>query len=124
MPGNDGIMNLTNQLREKARQGDVIETEFRSIRTQLPCLEDQQQLSDLIDDIPAVNGYQTSVIWERAYDATVEDAAGNRWIDFTSTAVMTNSGHGNQKIRDAITQFVSDGGYWHNSVSIQQFDWL
>lgn len=116
-------MNLTNRLRETASQGDLIETEFRCIKTELPSREDQQQLSDLIDNIPAVNGYQTSVIWERAYDATVEDATGNRWIDFTSTAVMANSGHGDQRIRDAITEFVTGGGLlaqfsFHSSIRL------
>ena len=55
---------------------------------------------------PQVNCYQPPIVWDRAEGFQVFDAHGNRWIDFSSTAVMTNSGHGHPAIRAALADHV------------------
>jgi 4-aminobutyrate aminotransferase-like enzyme len=56
-----------------------------------------------------VNCYQPPIIWDRASGYQVFDADGNCWIDFSSTAVMTNTGHGHPAIRAAIAEHARTG---------------
>jgi 4-aminobutyrate aminotransferase-like enzyme len=46
---------------------------------------------------------QLPVIWDRAKDFSVWDIHGNKFIDFSSTIFVTNTGHGNPSIIKAIT---------------------
>ena len=100
---------LENSFRWPPSEGPRIETKYRRIKTALPVPQDVDQLRRAADLFPAVNCYQPPVIWERAEGYQVSDAAGNCWIDFSSTAVMTNSGHGHPKIREAIARYVEEG---------------
>ena len=102
-------MGLNNQLKSEPSPTTFIETNFRRIATMLPCPQDLERIGTCVGAVPDVNGYQTAVIWERAYGATIEDIAGNRWIDFTSTAVMANTGHGDERIRRAIVTYAENG---------------
>ena len=49
---------------------------------------------------------QFPLVWDRAEEASIYDAAGNCWIDFTSTIFVANVGHSNthviQSMRDMI----------------------
>lgn len=87
-----------------------IETRYRRIRTPLPAPETTADLRKASSLFPEVNCYQPPVIWDSADRFTIRDRAGNQWIDFTSTAVMTNTGHGHPAIRDAVVRHVSEGG--------------
>ena len=102
-------MGLNNQLKSVSSQTTFIETDYRRIATTLPCPQDVERIVSCVGAVPDVNGYQTAVIWERAYGATIEDIAGNRWIDFTSTAVMANTGHGDERIREAVSSYAQSG---------------
>jgi len=86
-----------------------IETRFRRIVTDLPVPEDAERLRAAVQLFPRVNCYQAPVIWDRAEDFQVFDRHGNCWIDFSSTAVMTNSGHGHPQIRDAVARHAQQG---------------
>ena len=87
-----------------------IETAHRCIKTQLPNPETLDDLRKAARLFPQVNCYQPPVIWDAADGFTVSDRSGNRWIDFTSTAVLTNTGHGHPAIRQALGDHVlSDG---------------
>ena len=61
------------------------------------------------DLFPQVNCYQPPIVWDSANGFLVRDAAGNQWIDFTSTAVMTNTGHGHEALRSAVQQHATHG---------------
>ena len=87
-----------------------IETRYRRIQTPLPAPETISDLQRAASLFPDVNCYQPPIIWDSAEGFTIKDRAGNRWIDFTSTAVMTNTGHGHPAIRDAVTNHVDSGG--------------
>ena len=47
---------------------------------------------------------QLPLVWDRAEDFSVFDAAGNRWIDFTSTIFVANVGHSNPRVTMAMKE--------------------
>ena len=86
-----------------------VETPFRRITTALPAPETAPVLADAVRYFPQVNCYQPPIVWDRAEKYQVFDAAGNCWIDFSSTAVACNSGHGHPAIRAALAAHVEEG---------------
>jgi len=100
---------LHNAFRQASRPTERIETNYRRIVTPLPVPDSLDQLQRAASLFPEVNCYQPPVVWDRAEGFQVFDAYGNCWIDFTSTAVMTNSGHGHPAIRDALSKHAHDG---------------
>lgn len=101
---------LTNTFHLGPRPAPEISTRYRRIRTSLPAPDTVDDLRRAARLFPQVNCYQPPVVWDSADGFTVRDRAGNQWIDFTSTAVMTNTGHGHPRIREAVVRHVSDGG--------------
>lgn len=101
---------LFNTLTRDPEDTPRIETCYRRIQTPLPAPETVENVRRAARLFPEVNCYQAPVIWDSADGFTVRDRAGNSWIDFTSTAVMTNTGHGHPAIREAVARHVSDGG--------------
>ena len=53
---------------------------------------------------PLSLGEQIPIVWDKAVDFSVFDEDGNKWIDMTSGIFVTNSGHANVQIKDAIKQ--------------------
>lgn len=51
---------------------------------------------------PISLGHQVPVKWAKAKDFSVYDDQGNKWIDMTSGIFVTNAGHANKYIKDAI----------------------
>lgn len=79
-----------------------VETDFRRIVTKLPVPESVPLLERMYAaESRAMHG-QLPVIWDRAKGFQVFDAWGNAWIDFTSTIFVTNAGHGNERIVEAL----------------------
>jgi 4-aminobutyrate aminotransferase/diaminobutyrate-pyruvate transaminase/4-aminobutyrate aminotransferase/(S)-3-amino-2-methylpropionate transaminase len=86
-----------------------VETQHRRIVTPLPSPQTRQRLLDAARVFPQVNCYQPPVIWDRARGYQVWDEAGNCWIDFSSTAVLTNTGHGHAALRSALREHAEHG---------------
>lgn len=79
-----------------------VETEHRRIKTRIPVPESLEVFEKLDKyESTAMHG-QMPVVWDRAGDYQVHDRWGNTWIDFTSTIFVTNAGHGNPRILEAI----------------------
>lgn len=80
----------------------LVDTKYRTIKTQIPAPE-SLEIFEKMDkyESTAMHG-QMPVVWDRAGDFQVHDAWGNTWIDFTSTIFVTNAGHGNPRIIEAI----------------------
>lgn len=82
---------------------DRIQTRHRTIKTAIPhpdsvgCLETLRRVEPL-----CMEG-QPPVLWDRAEGATIYDAYGNRWIDFSSGVLVTNAGHGRQAMINAVS---------------------
>lgn len=81
-----------------------VETKFRKIITPIPVPESIAVLQRMYaHEARAMHG-QLPILWDRAEDFQVYDRWGNKWIDFTSTIFVANSGHGNKKIREKLTE--------------------
>jgi len=93
---------LANSFLWEPADAPEIDTPHRCLKTSLPSPAAIGNLRKAADLFPAVNCYQAPVIWDRAEGYQVFDSSGNYWIDFSSTAVMTNTGHGHPRVREAI----------------------
>ncbi len=100
---------LTNSFRAAPEPAPRVETAHRRIATPLPAPETAERLAQAARLFPQVNCYQPPILWDRAEGYQVFDRAGNAWIDFSSTAVMTNTGHGHPAIRRAIQEHAAHG---------------
>ncbi len=79
-----------------------VQTGYRRIVTPIPVPESLAILAEL-DQYESVSMHgQLPVVWDRALDFLVADRWGNQWIDFTSTIFVTNAGHGNPRIVQAL----------------------
>jgi 4-aminobutyrate aminotransferase/(S)-3-amino-2-methylpropionate transaminase len=86
-----------------------IATEFRTIQSAIPHPDSVPLLEQLRRAEPPCMEGQPPIVWDRAEGATVFDAYGNRWIDFTSGVLITNAGHGRKQVIDAITAVAQHG---------------
>ena len=82
---------------------NFVQTAYRTIQTPIP----HPEMAAVMQRLSAVESRsmhgQLPVMWDRAEGCTVFDPWGNRWIDFTSTIFVANSGHGNEHVIDAVT---------------------
>jgi 4-aminobutyrate aminotransferase-like enzyme len=75
-----------------------IETPNRRIATAIPAPGTVTILESLDKfESRSMHG-QLPLIWQSAIGHTIQDHAGNKWIDFTSMIFVANVGHGNAKV--------------------------
>lgn len=79
-----------------------IETKNRRICTKLPVPESLPIIERSIKYEPWSMNHQLLAVWDKAVDYQVFDKWGNIWIDFSSGIFVTNSGHGNLEMVQAI----------------------
>ena len=79
-----------------------VETTHRWIATAIPCPGTADVLARLDRTESRSMHGQLPLVWDRAEDYNVFDAAGNKWIDFTSCIFVTNVGHSNRHVSEAI----------------------
>ena len=84
------------------RETEKIETKYRRIATKLPVPESLPILERLRKYEPVSMTGQPPVVWDRAEGICVHDKFGNKWLDWSSGVLVTNAGHANPKIVDAI----------------------
>ena len=101
--------DMPNMFLHQPEETPRVETRFRRICTPIPAPETAAQIVAAAELFPQANCYQPPVLWDRAEGFQVYDAAENCWIDFSSTAVMTNSGHGHPAIRQVLEEHVASG---------------
>jgi 4-aminobutyrate aminotransferase-like enzyme len=86
---------------------DHLNTVHRKIVTHIPAPGTQELLEQLNKyESRSMHG-QLPIVWDKADDFYVFDAAGNQWIDFTSTIFVANVGHSNKRVSAAIESTVS-----------------
>lgn len=83
-----------------------IETRHRKIITKIPSEKTLESLNLLREHEPHSMNVELPIIWESAYGYQVFDGAGNCWIDFSSGTFVSNVGHANDKVCNAINQMV------------------
>jgi len=83
-----------------------VTTKYRRIKTAIPAPETLRTLSDLEKyESHSMHG-QLPVVWDKAEGFQVYDKCGNRWIDFTSTIFVANTGHANSRITRALQKMI------------------
>src|SRR5438128_10356231 len=97
------------------REVPRVETRYRRIVTPLPHPDSVATLEVLRRCEPQSMRGQPPLVWERAEDISVYDKYGNRWLDWSSGVLLTNSGHGAPEVRQAIIDQVNSG-LLHNYV--------
>jgi len=90
-------------------QVDPIQTSNRTIQTPVPHPAMVPLLKKLRQTEPLCMEGQPPIVWDRAEGATVYDAYGNKWIDFSSGVLITNAGHGRKEMRDAVAAIAQHG---------------
>lgn len=78
----------------------MIKTKYREIKKEIPRLENGNTLNSLYKYEPYDMQARLPVIWDAAEGFIVKDIYGNKYIDFTSTIFVTNTGH--RSIQNAI----------------------
>lgn len=81
----------------------TVRTKQRRIVTRIPVPESLPVLRKLRKVEPRSMSGQPPIIWDRAKGCTIQDAWGNRWLDFSSGVLVTNVGHGHPQIVRAVT---------------------
>ena len=75
-----------------------IKTKFRRIKTKLPVPESVDYFKRLFKlETKAMHG-QIPLMWDKAKNFQIYDKWGNKWIDFTSTIFVANTGHANKRV--------------------------
>ena len=88
---------------------DQIKTKNRTILTDIPSPETTKILKKCIENEPNSMNDQLPIVWDSAKDFSIYDISGNKWIDFTSSIFVTNVGHSNKKVIEAIQKNLNKG---------------
>lgn len=83
-----------------------IETKYRTIRTALPVPETLPLFERLRQSEPRSMSGQPPIVWHSAKGFHVEDRYGNRWIDWSSGVLITNAGHGHDRIEAKLREII------------------
>lgn len=86
----------------------MIKTKYREIKTKLPCVKSQQVIEDIAQYESRSMQGQLPLVWDKAEGFNIYDACGNKWIDFTSTIFVANTGHANPSILQAVKEVVDN----------------
>lgn len=86
-----------------------VETALRRIVTDFPVPESIPLLQRLHAAEPVAMQGQPPVVWDRAEGVLVSDRWGNRWIDWSSGVLITNAGHCDPRVAQAIREQVDRG---------------
>src|SRR6266404_1840485 len=97
------------------RDVPLVETRHRRIISKLPHPDSLPILEKLRRFEPQSMRGQPPLVWDRAEDIYVYDKYGNKWLDWSSGVLVTNSGHGAPEVRQAIIDQVKSG-LLHNYV--------
>jgi 4-aminobutyrate aminotransferase / (S)-3-amino-2-methylpropionate transaminase / 5-aminovalerate transaminase len=92
-----------------AREVPKVQTKYRRIVTSIPAPGSLEILEQLRKYEPRSMSGQPLVLWDRGEGFNVYDRFGNKWIDFSSGVLVTNTGHGNPAIKKAIMKQVKHG---------------
>lgn len=83
-----------------------VDTKHRRITTKIPVPESLEIIERSIKYEPWSMNHQLYAVWDRAVGYQVFDKWGNVWIDFSSGIFVTNSGHGNPDMVEALREMI------------------
>ena len=85
----------------------IVKTKYRNIVTKIPVPESLPILERVYETESHSMHGQLPIIWDRAEGVQVYDSWGNKWLDFSSTIFVTNAGHGNKRIVEALKEVIN-----------------
>ena len=88
----------------KPRKVERISTKNRTIKTKIPAPGSLSIIKSLKNYESSNAVQQLPVIWDKAINHIIYDPYGNKWIDFTSSIFVANSGHGNKDVINEISK--------------------
>jgi len=91
------------------RQVPEVDTKYRRIKTSIPVPESIPLLKQLRKYEPKSMGGQPLVVWDHASGIQVHDRWGNKWLDWSSGVLVTNSGHNHPRIARAMIEKIEHG---------------
>ncbi len=86
-----------------------VATANRRIRTALPVPESVPVIGRMRATEPRSMRGQAPILWERGEGVHLFDPYGNMWLDFSSGVLVTSSGHGHPRIREALVAAAESG---------------
>ena len=84
-----------------------IETENRVIKTKIPCEGTEEIIQGLEKYESRSMQGQIPLVWNHAKGHSIYDLSENKWIDFTSTIFVSNVGHSNPNIVNAVKSMLN-----------------
>lgn len=91
----------------EAREVKHIETKYRRICTPIPVPESFPLLEEMQKYEPRSMAGQPLIVWDHTEDGfMVCDPYGNKFLDFSSAVMITNAGHANPKLKEAIQNMI------------------
>ena len=81
-----------------------VATKHRRVKGKIPDPATVETITTLREVEPVSMRGQAPIIWDHAEGASVYDAQGNMWLDFSSGVLITNAGHSHPKIAQAIVK--------------------
>lgn len=92
--------------RREPKKVPLVETKHRKINTMIPVPESMEIIERSVKYEPWSMNHQLYAVWDKAIDYQVFDRWGNIWIDFSSGIFVTNSGHGNPAMVEALREMI------------------
>ncbi|MEC7923157.1 MAG: aminotransferase class III-fold pyridoxal phosphate-dependent enzyme [Planctomycetota bacterium] len=83
-----------------------VDTPHRRILTAQPAPEAVEVFRRLNAVEPSSMSCQPPVLWDRAVGYNVEDAFGNRWMDWSSCVLVANAGHGHPLVQERVGEIL------------------
>lgn len=83
-----------------------IHTDNRTICTKIPVPESMEIIERSIKNEPWSMNNQLYAVWDHAVDYYIYDKWGNKWIDLSSGIFVTNVGHGNPDMVEALKKMI------------------
>lgn len=99
-------MEQEYKFRREPKEVEIIHTKNRDIVTKIPVPESMEIIERSIKYEPWSMNNQLYAVWDKAVDYNVYDCWGNRWIDMSSGIFVTNSGHGNPEMVEALEKMI------------------
>ena len=94
------------KFRREPKAVPKVETKHRKICTMLPVPESIEIIDRSVKYEPWSMNNQLYAVWDKAIDYQVFDKWGNVWIDFSSGIFVTNAGHGNTEMVEALRKMI------------------
>jgi len=106
-----GVLDMAESTEQQLvpRKVPEVNTKYRRIKTAIPVPDSIPLLKQLRKHEPRSMGGQPLVVWDHAAGIQVYDQWGNKWLDWSSGVLVTNSGHNHPRIARGMIDKIKHG---------------